>query len=174
MAQVVLFHSASGLRQAEAGAAALLRAAGHEVITPGLCGGQAAGTLDAALALMGTLGWDLICARARQALEAVPGMAVLAGLWMGAGSSAAYGATAGRPPESCCCTGSRPSRPPAWPVTTPRRRPDLAARHGLPVRPVSDTHRTAVRCLMACRGRDRRRGAEPGILVSCIHLARPA
>jgi hypothetical protein len=52
---------------------------------PGLCGGQAAGTLDAVLALMGTVGWDLICARARQALEAVPGTAVLAGLSMGAG-----------------------------------------------------------------------------------------
>ena len=37
-----------------AGAAALLRAAGHEVITPDLYGGQTAGTLDAALALMDT------------------------------------------------------------------------------------------------------------------------
>jgi dienelactone hydrolase len=85
MVQVVMFHSAYGLRQAEAGAAARLRAAGHDVITPDLYGGQTAGTLDAALALMGTVGWDLICARASQALEAVPGTAVLAGFSMGAG-----------------------------------------------------------------------------------------
>jgi dienelactone hydrolase len=36
MVQVVMFHSAYGLRQAEAGAAARLRAAGHDVITPDL------------------------------------------------------------------------------------------------------------------------------------------
>jgi len=94
MAQVVLFHSAYGLRQAEASAAARLRAVGREVITPDLYGGQTAGTLDAALALMDAVGWDLICA--------------------------------------------------------------------------------AVRCLKACRARDRRRGAEPGNMVSCAHLARPA
>ncbi len=80
-----MFHSAYGLRQAEVGAAARLRAAGCDVITPDLYGGQTAGTLDAALALMGTVGWDRICARARQALEAVPGTAVLAGFSMGAG-----------------------------------------------------------------------------------------
>jgi len=85
MVQVVMFHSAYGLRQAEAGAAARLRAAGHDVITPDQYGGQTAGTLNAALALMGTVGWDLICARASQALEAVPGTAVLAGFSMGAG-----------------------------------------------------------------------------------------
>jgi dienelactone hydrolase len=85
MVQVVLFHAAYGLRQAEAGAAARLRAAGHDVITPDLYGGQTASTLDAALALMGTVGWTAICVRARRALEAVPGPAVLAGFSMGAG-----------------------------------------------------------------------------------------
>ncbi len=55
------------------------------VVTPDLYGGQAASTLDAALALMDTVGWEVICARARQALEAVPGAAVLAGFSMGAG-----------------------------------------------------------------------------------------
>lgn len=34
---------------------------------------------------MDTVGWDLICTRASQALEAVPGAAVLAGFSMGAG-----------------------------------------------------------------------------------------
>jgi dienelactone hydrolase len=85
MVQVVVFHSAYGLRQAEAGAAARLRAAGHDVITPDLYDGQSASTLDAALTLMDVVGWQVICARARQALEAVPGAAVLAGFSMGAG-----------------------------------------------------------------------------------------
>ena len=42
--QVVVFHSAYGLRHAEAGAAARLRAAGHDVITPDLYDGQTAST----------------------------------------------------------------------------------------------------------------------------------
>lgn len=85
MVQVVMFHSAYGLRQAEAGAAARLRAAGHDVITPDLYDGQTASSLDAALALMDTVGWEVICARARRALRVVTGAAVLAGFSMGAG-----------------------------------------------------------------------------------------
>jgi dienelactone hydrolase len=85
MSQVVVFHSAYGLRGAEADAAARLRIAGHDVITPDLYGGQTADSLDTALALMDAIGWEIICARARQALDAVRGPAVLAGLSMGAG-----------------------------------------------------------------------------------------
>jgi dienelactone hydrolase len=85
MVQVVVFHSACGLRQAEAGAAVRLRAAGHEVITPDLYDGQAASTMDDALALMDRVGWQVICARARRALQGVPEEAVLAGFSMGAG-----------------------------------------------------------------------------------------
>jgi dienelactone hydrolase len=85
MSQVVVFHSAYGLRQAEVDAAARLRAAGHDVITPDLYGGRTAGSLDSALALMDAIGWEVICARARQALDAVPGPVVLVGFSMGAG-----------------------------------------------------------------------------------------
>ena len=74
------------MRQAEASAAARLRAAGHDVITPDLYDGQTAGTMDAALALMDTVGWQAICARARRALQKVPGVPVLAGISMGAGA----------------------------------------------------------------------------------------
>lgn len=85
MVQVAVFHSAYGLRQAEADAAARLRAAGHGVITPDLYDGQTAASMDAALALMDMVGWEVICGRARQALGAVPGPTVLAGFSMGAG-----------------------------------------------------------------------------------------
>lgn len=43
MVQVVVFHSAYGLRQAEADTAAHLRAAGHEVITPACTTGRPRG-----------------------------------------------------------------------------------------------------------------------------------
>jgi len=85
MAQVVVFHSAFGLRAAEAAAAGRLRAAGHDVLTPDLYAGQTAGTLDAALSLMDAIGWQVICGRAQQALSQVPGAAVLTGFSMGAG-----------------------------------------------------------------------------------------
>ena len=85
MVQVVMFHSAYGRRQAEADAAARLRVAGHDVIIPDLYDGQTATSMDAALALMDTVRWQVICARARRALETVPETAVLAGFSMGAG-----------------------------------------------------------------------------------------
>jgi len=85
MAQLVLFHSACGLREVELTAARRLRAAGHEVLTPDLYAGQAADDLDTALSLMDAIGWEVICGRARQALDPVPGRAVLAGFSMGAG-----------------------------------------------------------------------------------------
>lgn len=85
MAQIVLFHSSYGLRQAEADAAGRLRAAGHQVLTPGLFAGQTVTSHDAARVLMDSIGWAVICERARQALSTVPADAVLAGFSMGAG-----------------------------------------------------------------------------------------
>lgn len=85
MAQVVVFHSAYGLRAAETAAAARLRAAGQDVFLPDLYDGHTATTLAAGLALMDMVGWETICARARRALETVPEAAVLAGFSMGAG-----------------------------------------------------------------------------------------
>lgn len=85
VAQVVLFHSAFGLRQVERSLAGHLRAAGHRVLTPDLYAGQTSGTLDAALRLMDTIGWETICGRAEQALRGASEDAVLAGISMGAG-----------------------------------------------------------------------------------------
>lgn len=85
MAQVVVFHSVYGLREVELIAAERLRAAGHDVLTPDLYAGQTAGNLDAALSLMDAIGWEVICGRARQALNTVPARAVLTGFSMGAG-----------------------------------------------------------------------------------------
>ena len=85
MAQIVLFHSSFGLRQAEAGAAGRLRAAGHHVLTPDLFAGQTVTSHQAARVLMDSIGWAVICERARRSLDSVPADAVLAGFSMGVG-----------------------------------------------------------------------------------------
>jgi dienelactone hydrolase len=85
MVQIVLFHSSFGLRQAEADAAGRLRAAGHHVLTPDLFGGQTVASHEAARGLMDSIGWAVICERARRSLSAVPAGAVLAGVSMGVG-----------------------------------------------------------------------------------------
>lgn len=85
MAQIVLFHSSFGLRQVETAAAGRLRAAGHRVLTPDLFAGQTVTSHEAARVVMDSIGWAVICDRARRALNEVPGDAVLAGFSMGAG-----------------------------------------------------------------------------------------
>lgn len=81
----MLFHSSYGLRQAEAGAAGRLRAAGHHVLVPDLFAGQTVASHEAARVLIDSIGWAVICERARRSLSTVPADAVLAGFSMGAG-----------------------------------------------------------------------------------------
>jgi dienelactone hydrolase len=89
MAHVIMFHSVYGQRPAVLAAAALLRAAGHEVIAPDLYAGQVAATVDEGFALCDQIGWPVILHRARQALAGLPPETVLAGLSMGAAVAAA-------------------------------------------------------------------------------------
>lgn len=84
MAEVILFHSAYGLRPAVRAAAERLRRAGHRVETPDLYGGRTADTLEGALALRDAVGRDALLRRAVAAVgEAAPGT-VLAGFSLGA------------------------------------------------------------------------------------------
>ncbi len=85
MVEVVLFHSVYGPRPGEAAAAARLRDAGHDVITPDLFAGETAGTVDEGFALVERIGWETIVARAREAVAGQPATAVLAGVSMGCG-----------------------------------------------------------------------------------------
>jgi dienelactone hydrolase len=84
-----MFHSVYGRRPAVLAVAALLRAAGHEVITPDLYAGQVAATADEGFALCDQIGWPVILHRARQALAGLPPETVLVGLSMGAAVAAA-------------------------------------------------------------------------------------
>lgn len=83
--QVVLFHSALGLRAVEHSAARLLRADGHEVHLPDLYDGRVAADLGSGLSLMREVGWDAVCDRARDAVRDLPDDTVLMGISMGAG-----------------------------------------------------------------------------------------
>ncbi|MEU3621314.1 dienelactone hydrolase [Amycolatopsis coloradensis] len=84
MTSIALFHSVLGLRPVELAAAERLRAAGHEVVTPDLYGGETASTLDEGFAVKDRIGWATLAERAHDALRALPGDTVLAGMSMGA------------------------------------------------------------------------------------------
>jgi dienelactone hydrolase len=84
MANVVLFHSAMGLRELERSTAERFRAAGHEVLTPDLYDGQTAPTVAEGLTLMNAIGLDVLNERAFNACAGLPDKAVLAGFSMGA------------------------------------------------------------------------------------------
>ncbi|MBP0460034.1 dienelactone hydrolase family protein [Streptomyces montanisoli] len=62
--EIVLFHSALGVRQAVHDAADRFRGAGHSVRVPDLFGGQTAGTLDEGLAIKDAIGKDELLRRA--------------------------------------------------------------------------------------------------------------
>jgi dienelactone hydrolase len=89
MATVFLCHSVYGLRDLEREAAARLRAAGHQVLTPDLYDGRTAETVEAGFALRDAAGWDVVVARAAEAAEVLPAETVLAGFSMGAAAAAA-------------------------------------------------------------------------------------
>ncbi len=93
MADVVLFHSAAGLRPAVLRAAEGLRALGHIVSTPDLYDGQTFTDLDAGVAHMRSIGWSELLSRAAAAVEALPENVVYAGMSMGAGLAATLAAT---------------------------------------------------------------------------------
>ncbi|MGW4696126.1 hypothetical protein ACWEO1_27580 [Kitasatospora cineracea] len=85
MAHIALFHSVLGLRSVELFAAARLRSAGHEVVTPDLFDGETASALDEGFELVDRVGWAAVVRSARQTLAGMPDQTVLAGVSMGTG-----------------------------------------------------------------------------------------
>ncbi len=88
MADVVLLHSAAGLRPAVRRAADRLRAAGHTVTLPDLYAGEVFTDLEQGVALMNAIGWPELLGRAEAAVADVSADAVLMGMSMGAGLAA--------------------------------------------------------------------------------------
>jgi dienelactone hydrolase len=84
MADVVLFHSAYGLRPAVRELADSWRREGHHVATPDLYDGATAATLDAALSLRDAVGREELLRRARDAVATARPGTILTGLSLGA------------------------------------------------------------------------------------------
>ncbi|MDQ4128524.1 MAG: dienelactone hydrolase family protein [Actinomycetota bacterium] len=83
MAEVVLFHSALGLRPGVISAADRLRAAGHTVHTPDYYDGEVFEDLDDGLRKRDELGVAEIVERAREAVAGLPAGLVFAGFSLG-------------------------------------------------------------------------------------------
>jgi dienelactone hydrolase len=87
MPEVVLFHSAYGLRPAVLDWADKLRAAGHRVHTPDLYDGQVFDNLEDALAARDAIGVPELMRRAGAAVADLPERVVYAGFSMGASAA---------------------------------------------------------------------------------------
>lgn len=85
MTHVVLFHSILGCRDAEQKIADAFKDAGHHVDLPDLYEGKSAENYDDGFALFRTFDRNQLVDRAREALNAAPDDAVLAGISFGAG-----------------------------------------------------------------------------------------
>ena len=83
MAEVVLFHSALGLRPGVTAAADMLRAAGHTVHTPDYYDGEVFEDLDEGLRKRDELGVAEIVRRAEEAVAGLPAGLVFAGFSLG-------------------------------------------------------------------------------------------
>jgi dienelactone hydrolase len=93
MANILLFHSAYGLRPAVHTAAEKFRAAGHTVTTPDLYYGRTADQITDALALRDEIGGSTLLARAAEAAAGIPDGTIVAGLSLGAWYAQRVGAS---------------------------------------------------------------------------------
>jgi dienelactone hydrolase len=91
--QIVLFHSALGLRPAVRDFAARLRAAGHVVHTPDFFDGEVFDSLEAGAQKRGALGIPELMRRAQLTVAALPNELVYAGFSMGAAAAEFLAAT---------------------------------------------------------------------------------
>jgi dienelactone hydrolase len=90
---VVLLHSAQGLRPGVEGWADRLREAGHEVWAPDLYEGRTFDQLEAGIAHRDELGIPELMRRVEAALAEIPAEVVYCGFSMGAASAGYYAAT---------------------------------------------------------------------------------
>ena len=84
MAEIVLFHSALGLRPGLTAAADRLRAAGHTVHTPDYYDSEIFDDLDEGLQKRDALGYDEIVRKAQEAVSDLPSGLVFGGFSLGA------------------------------------------------------------------------------------------
>ena len=95
MAEVVLFHHVQGLTDGVRAFAAELRAGGHTVHTPDLFDGQRPASIEEGMALIESIGDEVLSERTDRAVAGLPEGLVYAGFSFGAGT--AQGLTQTRP-----------------------------------------------------------------------------
>ena len=121
MTEIVLFHSAYGLRPAVLDFAEALRAAGHEVHTPDLYDGAVFDTLEAAVAKRDEVGIGGLIERASAAVEGLPNELAYAGFSMGCGPAQLLAQTRPGARGALLMHGALPSQAlgVAWPADVP-------------------------------------------------------
>ena len=87
MTEVVLFHHVQGLTDGVSAFAEELRAGGHTVHTPDLFDGQRPATIDDGIALIQSIGDEVLGARADRVVADLPEGLVYAGFSWGAGTA---------------------------------------------------------------------------------------
>jgi len=93
VAEIVLFHSALGLRTGVLAAADLLRGAGHRVHTPDYYDGEVFDNLDGGVAKRDELGYPELMRRGIAAVADLPDRLVVAGFSLGTGPAVAVALT---------------------------------------------------------------------------------
>jgi dienelactone hydrolase len=93
MADVVLFHHVQGLTEGVGAFAQDLRAGGHTVHTPDLFDGQRPASIDEGMAVVESIGDDVLRERAERAVADLPTSLVYAGFSWGAGMAQRFAQT---------------------------------------------------------------------------------
>lgn len=93
MADVVLFHHVQGLTDGVRSFAGELGAGGHTVHTPDLFHGERPATIDDGVALVQSIGRDVLSQRAAQAVADLPADLVYGGFSLGAGVAQQFAQT---------------------------------------------------------------------------------
>jgi dienelactone hydrolase len=93
MAEVVLFHHVQGLTGGVVAFAQDLRAGGHTVHAPDLFGGERPASIDEGVALIRSIGDDVLRERADRAVADLPVGLVYAGFSFGAGTAQRFAQT---------------------------------------------------------------------------------
>jgi dienelactone hydrolase len=127
MADVVLFHSVLGLRQAEREITAVLEEDGHRVALPDLYAGTWTDDYDEGFRLQERIGQEALVERASAAIADAPEEAVLAGVSYGAFLIGSFWSERPRMPGALLLCGFAPwmtPRRPGLPVSAHIARPD--------------------------------------------------
>jgi dienelactone hydrolase len=108
MAEVVLFHHVQGLTDGVRAFAARLREGGHTVHTPDLFDGQRPASIEDGMALVESIGDNILRQRAERALAELPEAIVYAGFSYGAGMAQRFTQTRPHPRGALLYEGCLP------------------------------------------------------------------